>query len=61
MKQTKGYRGVEFGIMMLEDGKIRWTTYPKKGSGKSETRTVDGDEEEALAACKKFIDDFLEG
>jgi hypothetical protein len=59
--KPKGYRGVEFGLLALDDGKTRWTIYPMKETAQSETGTVEGGYEEAEAACKKVIDAALDG
>jgi hypothetical protein len=61
MNQQKGYRGVEFGLWTLGDGKTKWTIYPKKGTSQVQTGIVDGGDEEAEAACKKVIDAALDG
>jgi hypothetical protein len=50
------YRGVQFGLLSLDEGKTKWTIYPKKENGAVQTGVVDGGSDAAEAACRKAID-----
>jgi hypothetical protein len=56
LKSEKGYKGVEYGITNLGDGKWKWVFYPNKKEGQSQHGEIVGTREQAEIACKKAID-----
>ena len=59
---TKVYRSVEFGLQTLDDGKTKWTIYPRrKGTTVVEIGIVNGGDDEAEAVCRKIIDTWHGG
>lgn len=54
-----GYRGIEYGVHEGENGVWRWNYYPKVERGSKGSGTIKGTREEAIAACKAAIDQWL--
>jgi hypothetical protein len=54
-----GYRGIEYGVHEEENGTWRWNYYPKVEHGPKGSGTIKGTREEAIAACKAAIDQWL--
>jgi hypothetical protein len=56
---TLPYRRTEFGVDPEGPGEWLWHYHPKVGLGVAQRGRVKGTREEAIAACKAAIDDWL--
>jgi hypothetical protein len=56
---TLPYRGIEFGIDPAGEGTWLWHYHPKIGQGIAQRAVIKGTREEAIAACKAAIDEWL--
>jgi hypothetical protein len=54
-----GYRGIEYGVHEEESGVWQWNYYPKVEHGPKGSGTIRGTQEEAIAACRAAIDQWL--
>lgn len=57
--EKNGYRGLEFSVRRLDEGRWEWAVYPKKEEGARFSGSVGGNQEKAIAACKVAIDRWL--
>jgi len=56
---TQPYRGIEFGVFETQPGEWNWSYYPKMENGNKKTGQTKGARENAIAACKAAIDEWL--
>jgi hypothetical protein len=56
---TIPHRNVEFGVQDNEDGTYQWTYYPNNREGVATRGRICGNRAEAIAACKRAIDEWL--
>jgi hypothetical protein len=56
---TIPHRDIEFGVHDYKDGTWQWAYYPKIGEGVATRGQVEGNREQAIAACKVAIDEWL--
>ncbi len=59
LADVHGYRGVEYCVYAGNPGDWEWKYYPKVGEGIATGGRVSGTRENAIAACKVAIDDWL--
>jgi hypothetical protein len=60
MREKPGYRDVPYGINPLGAGVWEWVYYPKKAVGDRRSGQVRGGQRDAVMACQKAIDAFLD-
>jgi hypothetical protein len=57
--ETIRHRNVEFCVHDNEDGAYQWAYFPKIGEGVVTRGQITGNRAEAIAACKRAIDEWL--
>lgn len=59
LKNEKGYKGIEYGLVDRGNRTWGWTFHPRKGEGPVHRGEVKGTREDAEMACIRAINSWL--